>query len=193
MPNSDCDVLVVGAGVSGLTTAVCLAEMGLRTVIQTAALPAHTTSSVAGAIWGPHLVEDSARATLWRRDTLAVLRGLAGEPGTGVRMAAGVQADRDAPPGPPPEWLADLGTVTPCPAGSLPDGFTSGWRYAAPLAHMPSYLGYLQARFETAGGRVETATVRSGPGAGSGDNPVPRAGPGDRQPGDQRVLHRARG
>ena len=77
--------------------------------------------------------------------------------------AAQPRLDRGAPPppGPVPEWLCDLGEVTPCPPGSLPDGFTSGWRYAAPLAHMPTYLGYLRARFEKAGGRVETATVTS--------------------------------
>jgi D-amino-acid oxidase len=57
VPASDCDVLVVGAGVSGLTTAICLAEAGARVLIRAAALPAQTTSSVAGAIWGPHLVE----------------------------------------------------------------------------------------------------------------------------------------
>jgi D-amino-acid oxidase len=167
VPNSDCDVLVVGAGVSGLTTGICLAEAGLRAVIQAATPPGQTTSSVAGAIWGPHLVEDSPRTMQWRRDTLSVLRELAAEPETGVRIVTGVQADRGAPPPleAPPAWLAELGPVTPCLRSSLPDGFTSGWRYAAPLAHMPTYLCYLQARFEKAGGRAETATVTSLTGA----------------------------
>jgi D-amino-acid oxidase len=167
VPSSDCDVLVVGAGVSGLTTAICLAEAGVRAVIQAAVPPAQTTSSVAGAIWGPHLVEESPRSARWRRGTLAVLRGLAAEAGTGVRIVTGVEAARGEPPplGPPPDWLRDLGTATPCTRDSLPPGFTSGWRYAAPLVHMPTYLGYLQARFEKAGGLVETATVRSLTGA----------------------------
>jgi len=166
VPN-DCDVLVVGAGVSGLTTAICLAEAGWRAVVQAATPPAQTTSSVAGAIWGPHLVEESPRSTGWRRDTLSVLRELAAEPGTGVRTVAGLEAYRGVPPAPEPvpDWLTDLGEVTRCPPGRLPDGFTSGWRYAAPLVHMPTYLGYLLGRFETAGGCVETGTVRSLPGA----------------------------
>ena len=165
MRNSDCDVLVVGAGVSGLTTGICLAETGLRTVIGAAAPPGETTSSVAGAIWGPHLVEESARATRWRRETLSVLRELAAGPATGVRIVAGLEASRGAPPppGPPPDGLDDLDAVTPCPPDRLPPGFTSGWCYAAPLAHMPTYLGYLQARFENAGGRVEVAVVGSLP------------------------------
>ena len=182
MPNSDCDVLVVGAGVSGLTTATCLAESGARTLIRTAAPPPETTSSVAGAIYGPHLVEESARTARWSRETLAVLRALAADPATGVRTVTGVEAARGAPPPPgspagapaagtraapqqPPDWLADLGGAVPCRAADLPAGFASGWRYSAPLAHMPTYLGYLRARFETAGGRVEAGTVRSLPAA----------------------------
>ena len=41
------------------------------------------------------------------------------------------------------------------------DGFTDGWHYTAPLATMPVYLGYLQARFERAGGTLEVSAVTS--------------------------------
>jgi D-amino-acid oxidase len=169
--NSDCDVLVVGAGVNGLTTAICLAESGARTVIRAATPPGRTTSAVAGAIWGPHLVEESARVTQWCRESLAVLRELAGDPATGVRTGTGVEGTRGVPPPPappgeappePPDWLDDL-DAAPCDAGDLPPGFASGWRYTAPLVHMPTYLGYLSARFEAAGGRMEAGTVRSLP------------------------------
>jgi len=122
VPNSECDVLVVGAGVSGLTTAICLAESGVRVVIRAAAPPRQTTSSVAGAIWGPHLVEESDRVARWGRETLAVLREFAADPATGVRTMTGVAASRGTPPPPgappePPDWLGDLGAV-PCPPGS---------------------------------------------------------------------------
>jgi D-amino-acid oxidase len=180
VPRRDCDVLVVGAGVSGLTTAVCLAEAGLRVTILAASPPAETTSSVAGAIWGPHLVEDSQRTARWALVTLARLREFAADPATGVRLATGVEAARDAPADAPPtgtppadtpaaaqeppDWLRELGAV-PCPAGSLPSGFASGWRYRAPLVRMPAYLGYLHARFEAAGGRTEAGLARSLTGA----------------------------
>ena len=165
---------MVGAGVSGLTTAVCLAEAGLRVTILAAAPPAETTSSVAGAIWGPHLVEDSPRTARWALVTLAELREFAADPATGVRAATGVVAARGAPPAgapaaveQPPDWLRELGGV-PCPADSLPSGFASGWRYRAPLVRMPAYLGYLHARFEAAGGRTEAGMARSLTGAAAG-------------------------
>ena len=41
---------MIGAGVAGLTTAVCLAESGLAVTIQAGELPRQTTSAVAGAI-----------------------------------------------------------------------------------------------------------------------------------------------
>ena len=169
MPRSDCDVLVLGAGVSGLTTAVCLAEAGMRVTILAAAPPAETTSSVAGAIWGPHLVENSPRTARWALVTLAQLREFAADPATGVRIATGVEAARGVPSATaqkPPDWLRELGAVS-CPAGSLPGGFASGWRYGAPLVRMPAYLGYLHARFEAAGGRVEAGLARSLSGVGA--------------------------
>jgi D-amino-acid oxidase len=173
VPNSDCDVLVVGAGVNGLTTAICLAESGARVLILAAVPPGGTTSAVAGAIWGPHLVEESDRVDQWGRETLAVLRELAADPAAAVRTLSGVQGTRGVPPGAgrpesppaaPPHWMSDLG-ASPCPAGDLPPGFASGWRYSAPVVHMPTYLGYLLGRFDAAGGRLEAGTVASLPAA----------------------------
>ena len=156
------DVLVVGAGVVGLTTAICLAEQGLAVLVRADRPPAGTTSAVAGAIWGPHLVEDSERTAGWRRETLAVLRELAADPATGVRIASGIEATRSEPePGPPAGWLAELGGARRCEPDALPPGFRGGWHYPAPLAHMPTYLEYLRARLERAGGTLELATVRS--------------------------------
>jgi D-amino-acid oxidase len=121
---------------------------------------------VAGAIWGPHLVETGERAARWRRATLAVFRELATGPAgraAGVRIVNGSQVFRGSPA--PPDWLAELGGYRPCGPAELPPGFRSGWRYAAPVAHMPTYLGYLQARFERAGGRLGVGTVASLAGA----------------------------
>ena len=48
-----------------------------------------------------------------------------------------------------------------CEESELPDGFTSGFRYTAPLATMPIYLDYLRTRFERAGGTLEVSPVAS--------------------------------
>jgi hypothetical protein len=51
--------------------------------------------------------------------------------------------------------------VRDCEKSELPDGFTSGFHYTAPLATMPVYLDYLRARFERAGGTLEVSPVAS--------------------------------
>ena len=150
------EVLVIGAGVSGLTTAACLAEAGLRTAIRTERLPGDSTSAAAGALWGRHLVHGD-RVPGWGRQTLEVLRGLAAEAGSGVAMMTGIEAARtrtDRPPG-------ELDGLRPCGPAELPGGFAHGWRYTAPVVDMPVYLGYLVARFERAGGQLTVEPVRS--------------------------------
>ena len=150
------EVLVIGAGVSGLTTAACLAEAGLSTAIRTERLPGDSTSAAAGALWGQHLVHGD-RVPGWGRQTLDVLRDLAGVAGTGVSMMTGAEVSRtpaDRPPDP-------LDGLRPCGPAELPAGFACGWRYTAPVADMPVYLGYLLARFERAGGQLTAGPVRS--------------------------------
>src|SRR5258708_29365410 len=91
------DVLVIGAGVVGLTTAISLAEAGLSVRIRTAALPAQTTSVAAGAVWGGVKVGPPDRVMERGRIGLEVLSKLAAEPGTRLRLAAG----REGSPAPP--------------------------------------------------------------------------------------------
>ena len=154
------DALVIGAGVIGLTTAVCLAEDGLAVTIRTGHLPAQTTSAVAGAIWGPHLVEDSDRVRRWCAETLDVLAGLAGQPAAGIRLVSGTEAARSpaARPGSAGP-LAAFGDISPSPPGALPAGFVAGWRYTAPVVCMPVYLDYLLGRFCWAGGEISVDPV----------------------------------
>jgi len=149
----DVDALVVGAGVSGLTTAVSLAEAGLRVRISTAEPPEATTSIAAGAMWGPYLVEPVDRVAVWSRHTLGILRKLAAQPDSGVRLVAGIEASRA--PTVPPDWGDQLDGFRMCESAELPDGFATGWRFIAPVVDMPVYLAYLRERFVASGGVIE--------------------------------------
>ena len=153
------DASVIGAGVSGLTTGICLAEAGLSVTIRTAARPGQTTSVAAGAVWGLVRVGPPDRVLEWGRAGLEALAKLAAEPGTGVRMTSGREVSRT--PLKPHYWTSLIDGLRMCDQAELPAGFTHGWHYAAPLATMPVYLRYLSARFERAGGRFEVSPVSS--------------------------------
>ena len=150
--------VVIGAGVSGLTSAVCLAEAGLAVRIWTAAPAGATTSAVAGAVWTPYRPGgDRGRVAEWSRVTLAELRALAATPGAGVRLATVRLASRVREE--PPWWAELVPDLRRCSADELPAGYADGFRATLPVADMPTYLGYLLARFEAAGGVVEERRV----------------------------------
>ena len=154
------DVLVIGAGVSGLTTAICLAEAGLAVTVAAADPAARTTSVAAGAIWGPHLVGMDERVARWGRVTLATLYELAADPAAGVRLANGMAVSATRPDD-PFDWITALGDARPCDPAELPPGYATGWRLAAPIVSMPVYLGYLLARLDRAGGRLREVRFAS--------------------------------
>ena len=158
--SSQPDVLVVGAGVSGLTTAICLAEAGLAVTVAAADPPLRTTSAAAGAIWGPHLVGMDERVSRWGSLTMARLLEMVANPATGVRLASGLAASavRQADPF---DWISALDGPRPCDPAELPAGYASGWRLAAPIISMPVYLGYLLARLDRAGARLREARFAS--------------------------------
>jgi D-amino-acid oxidase len=144
------DVLVLGAGVIGLTSAICLAEAGLRVRVQAAEAPGATTSVAAGALWGTHLVGADDRVPRWAAQTREVLAGLG--QAAGVHSCDGIMAVTEPQDGSPEE--TDGLEYRPCAPGELPPGYAAGWRITAPLVAMPPYLAYLADRLTGAGGRI---------------------------------------
>ncbi|NMO51528.1 FAD-dependent oxidoreductase [Actinoplanes sp. TBRC 11911] len=145
------DVLVVGAGVSGLTTGVRLAESDLRVRIRALKEPAETSSAAAGAIWDP-IYAKHPRVEFWAARSYQVFEALALAGLPGVRMVDGVEASRT--PIPSPSWASVLPGFRECGPDDLPAGFASGWHYTAPIIDMPPYLRTLSDRLLAAGGEL---------------------------------------
>jgi D-amino-acid oxidase len=154
-------VVVIGAGVSGLTTAICLAEAGHRVTVWAADPPGRTTSMVAGALWGPSFQEPVAKTLAWTQQSLREFVVLAQDPASGVRMApvltVGDLPGLDDMP-PQARLIPDLRPAAP---SEVPAGFGRGFHATMPLVDMPRYLDYLVARLAAAGGQIEIRAVRS--------------------------------
>ncbi|MGO9506204.1 MAG: FAD-dependent oxidoreductase [Mycobacterium sp.] len=153
--------LVIGAGVSGLTSALCLAEAGWQVRVWTAAPPQQTTSVVAGAVWGPVFTEPVAKTLAWTAASLREFRELAADPATGVQMAPSMTVGElpvgdDLPP--QVKLIPDLRPADPA---ELPEGFRTGFRATMPMIDMPHYLDYLTKRLAAAGCEIENHRVGS--------------------------------
>nr|WP_202438045.1 FAD-dependent oxidoreductase [Streptomyces sp. SID5910] len=152
----DDEVVVVGGGVIGLTTAVVLAEAGRRVRVWTREPVERTTSAVAGALWWPYRIEPVALAREWALLSLDVYEELAARPeGTGVRVVEGVLGETglDEVDG----WAtARLPGLRASRAGEY--GGAGLWA-RLPLIDMSAHLPWLRERLAAAGGVVETRAV----------------------------------
>jgi D-amino-acid oxidase len=137
--------VVVGAGVVGLTAAVCLREAGVEADVVARELPADTTSAVAAALWYPYRALPAERVTAWSATTYAALARLAGEPGTGVRMLMGTELHARDP------WWRDAVRDLRHTADGL--------RFAAPAVDMSVHLPWLAARLRALGGTLTQRAV----------------------------------
>ena len=158
MTSAGSEVLIIGAGVSGLTTGVCLAERGFRVRIVAERRPEESTSANAGAIWDP-IYASHPKVIAWSKRTYDVLSALAAAGHPEVRMVPGVEASRkkiDAP-----QWARGLPGFRECTEDELRVGFLSGWHYTAPIIDMRRYLRYLQDRLARAGGTLTAGRVET--------------------------------
>ncbi|MBC6461585.1 FAD-dependent oxidoreductase [Actinomadura sp. HBU206391] len=152
------DVIVVGGGMIGLTTAIVLAESGRRVRVWSRDLVENTTSAVAGGLWWPYRIRPESRIGGWSLHSLDVMTGLAERPDeTGVRMVDGTHLGlRMSELG---AWAAEVPGLRPAASDELPAGFDIGLRARTPLIDMPVHLRYLRDRLTAAGGGIEVRAL----------------------------------
>jgi D-amino-acid oxidase len=151
MANGRSRVIVVGAGVIGLSSAVRLLEAGHRVDVVARDLPRETTSAVAAAIWYPYRALPQDRVTAWATTSYAVFDALADtDPESGVRMVPGTEVLRQ--PRPLPAWHRDVAGFERL--ARPPAGWADGWSFVTPVADMSVYLDWLRGRVEELGGTL---------------------------------------
>lgn len=155
-------IVVVGAGVSGLTTAICLAETGWPVRVWAAAMPQQTTSTVAGAVWAPpRPAERADQTSRWTAHSLQVFGDLAGDPDSGVVLAPALAVGELTATEAMSSAATLIPDLRPADPADVPQGFGTGFRATVPMIDMPHYLDYLTRRLATAGCEIEEHPVRS--------------------------------
>jgi len=148
------EALVLGCGVSGLTTAIRLLQAGHAVRILTRDLPFDAVSGVAPAIWHPYRAFPEEKVVPWAGHTLEVFYEMAGDPDSGISMLTLLELFEE-PPEPEPAWIGLLRTGRRATPEELPDGFGAGYVLEIPRIETPLYLPWLLRRFEALGGVVE--------------------------------------
>jgi D-amino-acid oxidase len=147
------DILIVGCGVSGLTTGVRLLEAGHRVAIVARELPPHTTSNAAAAVWEPFEAYPADRVAAWAAVAYRQFLALANEPRAGVIVADALEVL--PAPAPHPAWAHDVDDFRDAEPRELPAGAAAGIAYRAPVIDTSRYLTYLVDRLRSLGGRIQ--------------------------------------
>jgi D-amino-acid oxidase len=151
------DVLVIGCGVSGLSTGLRLLEAGHRVHIWARALPPDTTSNVAAAVWYPYKAYPVDRVTAWGATAYRVFADLCAMPASGVQMASVLEYL--PAPAADPWWVGAVEGFRHATPDELPAGYVDGYAFAAPVIDTGLYLTSLVERFQTQGGQIVQRTV----------------------------------
>lgn len=162
-------VLVVGAGVSGLTCALSLARAGVEVEVVAEKLQSELVSVVAGALWewppavcGYHRDQTSlARSKAWAMESYEIFCDLARDPSTGVflRMANFYFTHEQTP-----RELEKMRELAPKVRGFVHDpglaerndispeyGVVDAYAHLAPMIDTDRYMGWLREQVEAEG------------------------------------------
>ncbi len=180
-------VIVVGAGVVGLSCAVRLLEAGHRVDVLARELPLETTSAVAAALWYPFRAYPFDRVAGWSDTGYRELAKLAGVDRSGVRMVSGTELARA--PAPDPWWAAAVPDLSRVEAPGPP--YVDGWTFTAPVVEMPVYLRWLAGRVRELDGTITRLALPQLP--SGGDVVVDASGIGARLLAGDRSVTPVRG
>lgn len=152
-------ILVIGAGVSGLTTGLSLLRDGHEVTIWAKDLPPHTTSNRAAAVWYPYRAAPIDRVTRWGATSYRTfLRIAEEEPEAGILVSTvfDLRLERADML---PEWAAEVGGMRHATAEELPPGYADAFVFDTPVIDTSIYMNYLRAAFGRAGGQIEQRAV----------------------------------
>ncbi len=151
------DVLVIGCGVSGLTTGLLLQEAGHRVSIWAKTLPPYTTSNAAAAVWHPFRVNPPDKVARWGAEAFRQFEGLLDVPESGVIRAPVLEQRQERAEDPP--WTGVVGGFRHATAEERRPGRPDGYVFESLVVDMDRYLEYLRGRFLARGGQITQRKV----------------------------------
>ncbi|MCX6733879.1 MAG: FAD-dependent oxidoreductase [Candidatus Peregrinibacteria bacterium] len=165
-------VIVIGAGIIGLTSAIELQEAGYKTEIWAKDIPGPV--SKLASFWEPFNTDNNkerrVRGEVWGKDTFEVLMEGIRQGVQGLNLVKGLvvfPAERDAP-----DWAkagyvdsfrsmnrTEIDEYAKQHGINVPGSIRSGYTVDYPAFDMTVYMEHLMARYIASGGKMENSTI----------------------------------
>ena len=152
------DCVVIGAGVSGLSSAIRLLEAGHNVRVMARKFSPDLVSDTAAALWYPFLAYPVEKTDRWAAETYTELMRLGEfEPNSGITMRFGREYLREVVE--LPGWRNDITHFRVLDSSEIPEGWIFGWEFESPIIEMHHYMPWLLQRSRDLGGIIEENEV----------------------------------
>lgn len=138
-------IAVIGAGISGLSTAYVLVNNGFEVTVLAKAFSPNITSNKAAAFWFPYHVRGDERAITWVETSYRYFKDLSADAASGISFIKIVKGIKEGIVD-DERWMSFMpeNTCKEVPTEQLPNGYKQGFEAKVPLVETQLFLPYLQ-------------------------------------------------
>lgn len=152
-------ILIIGAGVSGLSTGILLLKKGYSVKIWAKDLPPNTTSDKAAAFWYPVFCNPKDKVIKWSKDTLEYLKeNVLKDKSSGCFYIKFTDVS-EKKLGPP--WWEGAIDYQHAQESELPEGYVDGYVLNAVMMDTTFYMPYLVNLFKELGGTIVQKEIKN--------------------------------
>ncbi len=139
-------IAIIGAGISGLSSAYLLSEKNYNITVFAEAFSPDITSNRAAAFWFPYHIRNDKRGINWAKKSYAFYNQLSAEESTGISMKQLIKVLREGVVEEEPVWIEFMpqGSCSIMPKEKLQSGILKAYSVLVPLIETQIFLPYLQ-------------------------------------------------
>lgn len=147
------NITIIGAGISGMSTAFLLVQKNHRITIYAKAFSPNITSNRAAAFWFPYHIRNDRRGIRWCQTSYEYYKKLAEQEETGISMRQLIKVLRKGVEEDEPIWIDFMpqGSYRVMSENELASNIATGYNVQVPLIETQIFLPYLQQQLQQKG------------------------------------------
>lgn len=151
-------VLILGAGVSGLSTGILFLQAGYTVTIWAKDFPPYTTSNKAAAVWYPFICGPIEKVPTWARNTLDYFQSeILPNHESGCKKTTVVEVFNFVPND--PWWKDGVDSYRRIDKYKLPKHYIDGYQIEGLVMDTDVYMDYLVSEYKRLGGKMIKKTL----------------------------------
>ena len=157
------NIAIIGAGISGMSTAFLLMQKKYRITIYAKAFSPNITSNRAAAFWFPYHIRNDKRGIRWCQTSYKYYQKLAEQKESGISMRQLIKVLRKGVEEEEPVWIDFMpeGVCRIMDKSELSENIAKGYEVKVPLMETQIFLPYLQQQLSKNGVRFIEKEIKS--------------------------------